>query len=217
MKRFLLMLPILALCACDASRGMETRTYEVARMKHDDVIMLLTPYIEQGGSISMTPDAHLLTVREKPDRLTVIERLLKQYDGGGTAADVMLDIQVVKADGFATSDSALADIEPTLRQTFKYQGYKLLAQTHVQVREGSSFEQIVPPFQLNGRVDRVAQVANETRVPISIDLEQARDRNGPPQRMESTVTATIGKPTVLGQSTGDGAIILVIRPTLLGN
>ena len=216
MKRFLLMLPILALCACDASRGMETRTYEVARMKHDDVIMLLTPYIEQGGSISMTPDAHLLTVREKPDRLTVIERLLKQYDGGGTAADVMLDIQVVKADGFATSDSALADIEPTLRQTFKYQGYRLLGQTHVQVREGSTFSQMLPAFRISGRVDRVAKVAMETRVPVSIDLDASDPKTGG-QRMESTVTTTIGKPTVLGQSTADGAIILVIRPTLLGN
>jgi hypothetical protein len=28
------------------------------------------------------------------------------------------------------------------------------------------------------------------------------------------VTATMGKPTVLGQSTGNGAVILVIRPSM---
>jgi hypothetical protein len=50
---------------------------------------------------------------------------------------------------------------------------------------------------------------NERRIPIEVDL-----RVGNVAGLESTVTATVGKPVVLGQSTETGAIILVLRPTI---
>jgi hypothetical protein len=58
-------------------------------------------------------------------------------------------------------------------------------------------------------VQRVTAEGNERRIPIEVNL-----RVGNVAGLESTVTATVGKPVVLGQSTETGAIILVLRPTI---
>src|SRR5688572_18233981 len=123
MKRILLILMIVALSACDRTRGMDTRTYTISRLTVDEALQLLTPYITEGGYLS--GKSHLITVREKPDRLKVIEDLLKKYDGGGVVQDVAMRIQIVEANGFNARDSSIADIEQTLRGMFKYQGYRL--------------------------------------------------------------------------------------------
>lgn len=218
MKWLTLLLVCTALVACDRTRGMEVRTYELSRLDADQVQALLTPYIGQGGTIAMKKGSRLITVRDRPERLKVVEDLLKKYDGGGEAVDVMLDLQVVQADGFTQRDSALADIEETLRQTFRYRGYRLLGETHVRVREENGFEQNVGEFAITGRVHRIQNVASEKRLPIDIQLQTPMQvgPNGLPhqEQMGTTVTATLGKPMVLGQSTKNGAVILVIRPGL---
>jgi hypothetical protein len=206
MKRLILNLALLGMSACDKSRGMEIKTYELSRLSHDDAMSLLTPYIREGGRLSGS--GRLITVREAPDRIRMIDDILKKYDGGGAAVDVGLDIQVIEADGFATRDSALAYIEPTLRETFKYQGYKLVGETHVQTREDGVFRQRLPDFSVSGRVLRVRTEGSEQRVPLEIEMETKANM------LSSNVTATIGKPLVLGQSTSKGAVILVIRSTV---
>ncbi|HEX6559630.1 MAG TPA: secretin N-terminal domain-containing protein [Longimicrobiales bacterium] len=218
MKWLVLTFACMALVACNKTRGMEVRTYELSRLDADQVQTLLTPYIGDGGTIVMKKGSRLITVRDRPERLKLIEAVLKKYDGSGEAADVMLDLQVVQADGFSQRDSALADIEPTLRQTFRYRGYRLLGETHVRVREDNGFEQNVGDFAISGRVHRIQPGASEKRLPIDIQLQTPMQvaPNGLPRQdqMGTTVTATLGKPMVLGQSTRSGAIILVIRPSL---
>lgn len=208
MKRFALFtLLVVALVACDKQKGMETRTYELQRLSTDDALALLTPYIRDGGRLSAK--GKLVNVTEKPDRLKLIEGVLKQYDGLGEAVDIALDVQVIQADGYESADSSIADIEGTLRQMFKYRGYKLLGSTHIQTREGEDFYQSTPAFSIRGDLQRVRPNNNEKRVPISVFLQVDKTV------MESTVTATLGKPIVVGQSTNaGGATILVIRPSL---
>jgi hypothetical protein len=220
MKR-LLMVALLLLAACDRERGMERKTFELHRLSNDDALALLTPYIREGGMVS--GKNRLITVREKPDRLKMIEELLSKYDGLGEAVDVVLDVQVIEADGFTTTDTAIADIEQTLRQTFRYRGYRLAGETHIQAREGTNFRRSIgngfvmgqqnKGFMLEGAVDRVSTTGNEQRIPIQIQLR------GPAAEgfveVAGTVTGTVGKPTVLGQSTSKGAVILVIRPSLV--
>jgi hypothetical protein len=58
-------------------------------------------------------------------------------------------------------------------------------------------------------------VSNEQRVPIELRLlKPAMGRGEMAMELGGTVTATIGKPTVLGQTTNQGAVILVVRPAL---
>jgi hypothetical protein len=222
MKKLLMVAMLLIVAACDrGDRGMETKTYELHRLSTDEAFALLTPYIRERGRLS--GKGKLITVREKPDRLTVIEELLRKYDGDENAVDVVLHVQVVEANGFTQRDSAIADIEPTLRQTFRYSGYRLAGEAHIQAREGSTFSRSIGRgfvmgqnqpggYALMGRVDRLSTSQREQRVPVEIQLR------GPNQdgfvEVSGTITGTIGKPTVIGQSTGNGAIILVIRPSL---
>src|SRR5262245_50713739 len=105
MKRFAtIALLLVTLVACDKQRGMETKTYQLHRLKTDEALELLTPYIREGGRLSGKNT--LITVTEKPDRQKVIEELLKKYDGTGEAIDIGLDVQVIEADGFEKTDSA---------------------------------------------------------------------------------------------------------------
>lgn len=208
MKRVIVaLLLVCSMTGCvDKKRGMEARTYELVRLKNDEAMALLTPYIREGGYISGKD--RYITVREKPDRLNMITDLLKKYDGIGEAVDVVMEIQVIQADGVAQRDPAIADVEETLRQMFKYQGYKLVGSTIVRTREDADFGQTTQSFSVSGHVQRVRVTGNDQRVAITIVLRT------PKGDLQSTVTATIGKPVVLGQTTGDGAMILVVRPTI---
>jgi hypothetical protein len=208
MKRFAVAaLLLLALVACDKKRGMETRTFELTRLSNDEAMALLTPYIREGGYIS--GKEKLISVTEKPDRLQLVDELLKEYDGGTGALDIQLDVQVIEANGFESADATIADVESTLRQMFKYRGYKLIGSTRIQTREGEDFMQATKQFKVQGRVQRMRGRGNEKRMPITVRL-QTND-----SEMMSTVTATVGKPVVLGQSTTKGgAVILVIRPSV---
>src|SRR5687768_4998329 len=100
MKKLLLFALIMTLGACDKAdrRDMELRTFELNRLSNDEALALLTPYIREGGYVS--GKNKLITVREKADRIKVIEDVLKKYDGIGEAADVVLRVRVIEANGF---------------------------------------------------------------------------------------------------------------------
>lgn len=207
MRRMIMILALATLAACNKDSGIDTRTYPISRLTRDEALELLTPYITERGRLSGTDK--LITVRETEDRLKVIEELLQKYDGGGVVKDVVMKIQIVEANGFTGRDSAIADIEQTLRETFKYSGYRLAGETLVRAREESDFEQNIGSFVISGNVGRLTG----ERGPVRINLW-----NTDPTRrlLSSTVTATMGKTVVLGQSSGTGALILVIRPSVAG-
>ena len=206
MKRFTIAaLLLIALVACDKKRGMESRTYELSRLTTEEASALLTPYIREGGYISSK--GRYMTVTERPDRLKLIGELIEQYDGSGDPLDIQLDVQVIEANGFDKLDSAIADVESTLRETFKYRGYRLIGATSIRTREDQEFVQKTPVFSIRGRVQRMRGKPGEKRVPITVQLQTEETE------MMSTITGTVGKPLVLGQGNAKGgAIILVIRP-----
>lgn len=212
MRNMFIALLIVAAAACDNRRDLETRTFQLQRLSHEEAIVLITPYVRDGGLVSGRNK--LITVREREDRLKVIEEMLRKYDGMGKAADVTLRFRVIEANGFTGTDSAIADVEPTLKETFRYRGYRLVGETVVRAREESSFSQTVgETLQISGEVGPVYVDQNERRVPVRIVLRGRRE--GGMVELMSTVTASMGKPVVLGQSTSRGAIILVINPALV--
>jgi hypothetical protein len=203
---------ILAAACNDQGRDMEVRTFELHRLKTDEAVEILTPYIREGGYLNGR--GRLISVREKEDRLKVIEDLLRKYDGIGEAMDLVLDVQVIEANGFTTRDTAIAAIEQTLRETFRYRGYRLAGEARIQAREGTGFRRTIGAgYTLQGELDRLRSPSNTQvmRVPIVVSLTKPAAAQGGMVELSGTVTASIGKPTVLGQSTGNGAVILVIR------
>ncbi len=206
------LLLLLAMGCNDKGRDMQTRTFELHRLETEEALELLTPYIREGGHLRGR--GRLISVREKEDRLNAIEDLLRKYDGIGEVMDLILDVQVIEADGFTTRDTAIAAIEQTLRETFRYRGYRLVGEARIQAREGTTFRRTISGrYMLAGNVDRLRSPSNTQvmRVPIQISLTA-------PDGVElaSTITGAVGKPTVLGQSTGSGALILVIRLSVAG-
>src|SRR5437868_7066181 len=92
MKRMLMLaLLALSLAGCDRTRGMDTKTYPISRLTVDEALALLTPYISEGGYLS--GKGKFITVREKPERQTVIANVLREYDGSAEALDVVLNFQ----------------------------------------------------------------------------------------------------------------------------
>jgi hypothetical protein len=216
MRKIFVVLPLmlmLAVACNDKGRGMETRTFELQRLSSAEAVAVITPYIRDGGRLAYRD--RLITVQEKPDRLQVIEDLLRKYDGMGEVVDLILDVQVIEANGYTTRDTAIAAIEQTLRETFRYRGYRLAGEARIQAREGTSFRRSISGrYTLQGEVDRLRAPSNEQamRVPIEVSLVAP----GAGVELAGTVTGTIGKPIVLGQSTGNGAIIMVIRVSVAG-
>jgi hypothetical protein len=215
MRKLLIVLSLLLLAGCnDKRRDMETRTFELHRLSNEEAVEVITPYIREGGHV--VSRGRLLTIREKDDRLKVIEDLLRKYDGLGEVVDLILDVQVIEANGFTNRDTAIAAIEQTLRETFRYRGYRLAGEARIQAREGTSFRRSISGrYTLQGEVDRLRAPSNEQamRVPIQVSLTSP---GGSGVDLTGTVTGTIGKPIVLGQSTGNGAIIMVIRVSVAG-
>lgn len=197
---------LLLMTACDSHKGMQVRTYELHRLSKDEAMTLLQPYVGEGGYLSASDT--LITVREYARRLDEIAGILAKFDAA--PAEVVLRFRVVEANGFTAQDSALADVEPLLRDLFRYRGYRLAREATVQVTEGGQFSHGAgSPTVLTGKVERVTKAGSEHRVKVTVSLR------APGGAIESAVTAVAGKTLVLGsQKDGqsDGAWILVLRP-----
>lgn len=84
--------------------------------------------------------------------------------------DLILDVQVIEADGFTTRDTAIAAIEQTLRETFRYRGYRLVGEARIQAREGTTFRRTISGrYMLAGNVDRLRSPSNTQVMRVPID------------------------------------------------
>lgn len=131
------------LAACQASPDLETRTFPLEHIDGNEASQLIDPYIYVGregapGTLSWTTRA--ITVRETPDNLDQIARVLAEYDVA--RADIRLHFQLIQADGFAGGDERIAAVEEQLRSLFQFEGYRLAGEALVAVTgDGSRVEQ----------------------------------------------------------------------------
>jgi hypothetical protein len=128
--------------ACERAPRLDTRTFAVHNLAPHQVEALVGPYVfmdrpSNPGVMSSTDNA--LTVRETPDNLEKIARVLEEYDK--PTPDVRLRFQVIEADGFTDTDPSIADVEAELRKLFQFRGYRLVAQAMLTVTGGSRISQ----------------------------------------------------------------------------
>jgi len=136
---------VLATAACSGPQ-LETQTFELQYLDANTAASLIEPYVyydreSAPGMVSTAGDmaSHLITVRETSDNLAKIERVLSEYDQ--PAPMVQLHFQVIEANGSTTKDPAIEDVESALRQLFRFQGYRLLAEAVLGGVAGSSMSQ----------------------------------------------------------------------------
>jgi hypothetical protein len=198
---------------------LDTQTFELQYLDENEAVQLIRPYVfedrpDAPGSISATSSA--LTVRETPDNLGKIRRVLAEYDR--PKPTVRLHFQLIEADGATTADPAIAEVETELRRLFRYQGYRLLTEAVVGGTEFSNVEQVVG----NDGAEQWIVSAMIESVRLSGDSGTVRVRAGvrSPMRgsFETTVNARFGQTLVVGNAQlmqDGGTLILTVRPEVV--
>jgi hypothetical protein len=209
----------LAAVACGAPQ-LETRTFQLQHMETYEVDPLLRPY----PSASWTFARGAVTVRETPDNLDKIARLLAEHDR--PRPSVRLYFQIIGADGFANRDTAIREVETELRRLFRFRGYRLLAEG---VLGGVAFgEPVTPitqmlagpggPYSISVRILDVRGAGDSGSVRLVASL--VVHRVGASPVLETQVALRPGQTAVLGNAQLDvqgGTLILAVKPELLAN
>ncbi len=213
---------VAALLAACSPRGpnLDTRTFALKYLRGSDAIPIVVPYVytdrpNAKGVFSVSDNA--ITVSETPDNLDKIARVLAQYDR--PRPFVRLTFHLIEADGAATTDPVIRDVEATLRQLFRFRGYRLVAEGVVSATEKGEVTQVLGSetehYALESSVQRLAGSADSATVELSVHLFLF---GGPGGSFRTTVTIPVGKTAVLGnvQPLPRGrTLILTVRPEVL--
>lgn len=194
--------PLLLVAACQRAPRLETRTFAVQNLAPHQVEALIAPYVygdrpDAPGTLSTTDNA--LTVRETPDNLDKIQRVLAEFDK--VRPDVRLRFQVIEADGFEGTDPEIADVEAELRKLFQFKGYKLAAQAALTATDGSDIRQRLSGGEGRYRVDGHVAWQSGGGTEVEIRLWHG---NGD-VLLETRVNIRAGQTLVLGSSPKSGS------------
>lgn len=211
---FAALLAVLFLTGCGRGTELETRTFALAHLQPHEAAALVEPYVfddREGAPGTMSGTAGALTVRETPDNLDRIARVLAEFDV--PRPDIRLHFQLVEADGFTGSDPRIADVEEQLRQVFQFRGYRLVGEAMVSATDGSRIEQGL------GADHAVAGHVYFTG-PGIVRLEEVElySYEGG-DRLTTTVNVRPGQTLVLGSATkvgDDVTLLLTVRAEATG-
>ena len=205
---------------------LEVRTFDLQRLEGPEAAALVSPYVytdREGAPGSMSHTEGVLTVREMPENLNRIADVLATYDEAPAA--VTLNFQLIEANGFSGGNEAFADVESELRSLLRYEGYRLVGDAVLQVREGGRallrIDRIgdggpaeEPPFQLEVWVAQIAGTDGNRAADIAVQLRHPWYEN----LLDTRVHVAGGKSMVLGTTSAGladaEAMILVVRPTI---
>lgn len=136
--------------ACDLGTKLEVRTFPVEATDDaqlESVGALIEPYVykdrpDTPGSMSLAAGA--ITVRETPDNLDQIARVLAQLDLSAEAtSSFRLHFRLVEANGVSESDPVIADVVGELRKALRFDGYSLVGEAQIAVKPDAGFDQVL--------------------------------------------------------------------------
>lgn len=183
------------LSGCDSKPRLETRTFALQNIEAHEAASLVDPYIygtrdKAPGTLSQSSRA--ITVRETPDNLDQIARVLAEFDV--PRADVRLRFQLIEADGFTDADPRIATVEAELRKVFQFRGYRLAGEAFVTATDGSQVEQgLGSAHSVQTRIYR--QGANSLRLE---EVQLWAHASG--VRLTTTVNIRPGQTLILGSA-----------------
>jgi hypothetical protein len=213
---------VLAAGACNRPQ-LETQTFELEYLDAHTAASLIEPYVyfdreSNPGAVSTAGDmaSHLITVRETRDNLEKIERVLSEYDQ--PAPMVQLHFQLIEANGTATQDPAIEDVESALRRLFKFEGYRLVADAMLGGVEGSGVTQGMGggdrDFQIQAQIWDVRGSATSATVRFEVRLFESSVGT----IFETTANVRAGQTMVLGSTRPSPRVetlILAVRPEVI--
>ena len=204
--------------------SLEVRTFTLERLEAEAAFGLVDPYVyrdREGKPGTMSISEGLITVRELPENLDRIAEVLEEFDRARAA--VRLRFQLIQANGFDDQDESIQAVETELRKLLRYDGYRLVGETVLQLREGGGGEQTLQGsledvssqdsrFNLNAYVGTVSTGDQGSTVELQVQLDHGRT-----SILRTDVNAANGQSLVLGTTSsliGGGALILVVTPTI---
>lgn len=204
--------------ACGGGPDLDTRTFELQYLNPDEAIGMVSPYVysdreESPGRISAFSSG--LTVRETSDNLDRIGRVLAEYDR--PKPGVRLIFQLIEADGPGEPDARIRDVESALRELFRFEGYRLIAETNMAAMEGTGSSQQLhePPreFFISAQVHEIRGLADRASVALSVELMLPRIGNA----IQTSMAVPVGQTVVLGSTKpmNQPTLILTVRPELV--
>lgn len=189
------------------SASLETRTFPLEHLTSNEAMALIGPYVYRDrpgapGRISHGSDVRAISVRETPDNLDKIARMLEEFDVASAAVSYRLHFQVVVANGTASTDARLASVENELRKVFRFEGYSLVGEGYVTVSSGG-FELTINDsertsfYRFDGQIE---------------DGSLALDVDGPRGSIETTLGFRPGQTLVLGSMpTPDQTVFIILH------
>jgi hypothetical protein len=207
-----------ALTACGQS-SLETRTFDLQHLDPEVAYEIVFPYIfvdrpQDPGTVTFSRESRTLTVRERPDNLNQIARVLEERDSARPG--VALYFRVIDAvEDDADPDPELAEVEAALREVFRFRSYRLVGEAVVRASDRSDFRQrIAGPaaYSINGKLWGI-QSRDDGQLSARLTVEFWSDQNTP--ALQTTVNLVDGRTLVLGTAGGRGdesALILAVRP-----
>jgi hypothetical protein len=213
---FSLVVPILAL-GCSAQPDLDIRTFNLENRSGYEAAELIQPYVfadREGAPGMMSATEAAVSVRETPDNLQKIARVLEEFDR--PLPEVRLHFQLIEADSFQDPDPEIAQVVEQLGSLFTFQGYRLLGQALVLVagdRGGGEFRQRF----LGPDEEFLVTAAAELQSSGTVRLRNLTLWGEGLPVLESTINASAGQTLVIGgtrASRSGRSLILTVRPEI---
>jgi len=204
--------------ACQRNPVLETQTFRINHLQPWEVESLIGPYVytdRAGNPGTLSSAEQAVTVRETPDNLEKIARVLAEYDV--VRPDVRLHFQLIEADGFTDSDPRIAAVEAELRKIFQFRGYRLAGEATVTATNDASINQ-----RMAGSDATFAVFADVSWVQGGMihlgDVTLMQDGEG--DVLRTSVNLRPGQTLVLGSSPKPGSsatLLLTVRADAAGD
>jgi type II secretory pathway component GspD/PulD (secretin) len=218
------------------SPEMSVRTFPLRSLLATDAAKLVAPYVQSPlGGVFDVPGARAITVRERASVIATIDSVLRQFDPAPVV--VRLTFQIIETTESAQKDPAIASVESALRGIFKFQGYRLLAESTILASALGNFSSTLASandrFSLSGDVSRMTS-GKDASVRLSVSLRPIVGAQKPAvpgaasdaaalqflsafsggEIMSTGLTVPLNQTVVLGSGApgvGDRVLILVVR------
>ena len=168
-----------------AAQTLETKTIELRHLKPIEAVKLLSPYVRStgGGVFDVSEKILIVTVRDTPDNIAIMERVLAKYDH--SPATIRLVFQLIEADtgnrmvATAGRSAVSMDLDSTLRSVLKFPSYRLLAQGVATAGEFSNVSQ------------RLANADGNFSYALTAEVGTIRLSDGPADQTAGTVNLRV--------------------------
>ncbi len=204
--------------SCGGGPDLDTRTFELQYLNPAEAVEMVTPYVysdreEAPGRIRGFSGG--LTVRETSDNLDKIGRVLAEYDR--PRPGVRLIFQIIEANGSGEPDPRIRDVESALKELFRFEGYRLVAEANMAAMEGTGSRQQlhdgIREFLIAADVREVRGSTDRASVALSVELMLPEIGTA----IQASMAVPVGQTVVLGSTKpiDQPTLILTVRPELV--